>query len=262
MIKYYITILTLFLFLNSKTLHAGLTDINMFYIKPENNAKDVLIKKKCEYKIFSSEKEFTLPETPFQRVISLNKHEKGLSINIKTGVKNLKKINYLSNKNKYLKDSRILTLQSAKIKMLAKNFKNSKNISSDVEEFVYRYILDKKIGIPLISAESIVKMRAGDCTEHSVLTVSILRASGIPARAVIGLIFSPEFMGRKNVFVYHMWCEAFVNGQWKLLDATRPGKKNNARYIAFAYHSLKTVMTMEYAKVSTQIRNMTIRYIK
>jgi hypothetical protein len=68
------------------------------------------------------------------------------------------------------------------------------------------------------SAVDVYRSRAGDCTEHSLLTTAVLRAAGIPARPAVGLAFSePE-----KAFVGHMWVEAYVNG-WKTLDALNLG---------------------------------------
>ena len=68
------------------------------------------------------------------------------------------------------------------------------------------------------SAIDVYRSRAGDCTEHSLLTTAILRAAGIPARPVVGLAFSEP----DKAFVGHMWVEAYVNG-WRTLDALNLG---------------------------------------
>jgi transglutaminase-like putative cysteine protease len=108
---------------------------------------------------------------------------------------------------------------------------------------------------------SILKDRAGDCTEHSILTVSLLRASGIPARAVVGIILSEYFNGRRDVFVYHMWVEACVNKKWILVDSTRPMHLNHNRYIAFTYHNLKTEGPIDYLNALSVITNIKIRQV-
>ncbi|HEX6789718.1 MAG TPA: transglutaminase-like domain-containing protein [Candidatus Krumholzibacteria bacterium] len=68
------------------------------------------------------------------------------------------------------------------------------------------------------SAVDVYRSRAGDCTEHSLLTTAVLRAAGIPARPVVGLAFSEP----DKAFVGHMWVEAYVNG-WRTLDALNLG---------------------------------------
>ncbi len=68
--------------------------------------------------------------------------------------------------------------------------------------------------IPVISIPSalqVLQIRKGDCNEHAVLLAALVRAAGIPARVVAGLVYS------ENSFFYHAWVEAFV-GQWVSAD--------------------------------------------
>jgi len=62
------------------------------------------------------------------------------------------------------------------------------------------------------SAKEILKNREGDCSEHTVLTVALCRASGIPSRAAVGIMYA------QGIFAYHMWPEVYV-GRWIGLDA-------------------------------------------
>ena len=64
----------------------------------------------------------------------------------------------------------------------------------------------------------VLKTMRGDCTEHSLLTVSLLRASGIPAKRVDGVVY---VMNEDNVpaLYWHEWVEAYV-GEWTQLDPT------------------------------------------
>ena len=58
----------------------------------------------------------------------------------------------------------------------------------------------------------------GDCTEHALLAVSLLRAAGIPARRVDGIVY----VSRSNTspaLYWHQWVEAYV-GEWTQLDPT------------------------------------------
>ena len=112
--------------------------------------------------------------------------------------------------------------------------------------------------MPLIPAALILKSKAGDCTEHSVLTIAILRSLKIPSRAVVGLILSEKFLTEENVFVYHMWVEAYENDRWVLVDSTRPDSINHNRYIALCYHSLKTEAPMEYLSAMSTVQNLNI----
>jgi hypothetical protein len=64
------------------------------------------------------------------------------------------------------------------------------------------------------TAADVMQSGEGDCTEHAVLLAALARARGIPARVAIGLIYS------NRSFLYHMWTEVYIDGQWIPLDAT------------------------------------------
>jgi transglutaminase-like putative cysteine protease len=62
------------------------------------------------------------------------------------------------------------------------------------------------------TAKEVLKNREGDCSEHTVITVGLCRAAGIPARAAVGIMYA------HGIFAYHMWSEVYV-GRWINLDA-------------------------------------------
>lgn len=90
--------------------------------------------------------------------------------------------------------------------------------------FVHGYIRAKSLDVGFASAAEVARSRAGDCTEHAVLLAALLRADGIPARVVSGLIYADEFAGEKGIFAYHMWTQALLPmgdfNTWVDLDAT------------------------------------------
>ena len=57
------------------------------------------------------------------------------------------------------------------------------------------------------NAVETLKNRAGDCTEHSVLTAALARAAGIPALVEAGLVY------QRGKFYYHAW-NAFWLPAW------------------------------------------------
>jgi transglutaminase-like putative cysteine protease len=54
----------------------------------------------------------------------------------------------------------------------------------------------------------------GDCGEHAVLLGALLRAAGIPARVVLGLVYVES----KKAYMYHAWVMAHA-GEWVFTDA-------------------------------------------
>ena len=54
----------------------------------------------------------------------------------------------------------------------------------------------------------------GDCGEHAVLLGALLRAAGVPARIVLGLVY----VGPKKAYMYHAWVLAHAD-DWVFADA-------------------------------------------
>ncbi|HOP28359.1 MAG TPA: transglutaminase-like domain-containing protein [Spirochaetota bacterium] len=252
------SILSLFaLVFFSLALYASMP-VSSFIIEPEKLHDEIYSQKESRFRIKSSDKDFDLPRTSTQKIVSDSRAIRGRQLIVATGDFSLQEDCSVS---KYLKDTPYLNLNSREIRESAAKFSKSKDPVKDISLFVYNHISDKKEGIPIIPALSILKNRAGDCTEHSVLTVSLLRASGIPARAVVGIILSEYFNGKRDVFVYHMWVEAYVNKKWILVDSTRPMHLNHNRYIAFTFHNLKTEGPIDYLNALSVITNIKIRQV-
>jgi len=103
-----------------------------------------------------------------------------------------------------------------------------------IESFVSGYIENKSLSVGYASAAEVAASRVGDCSEFAVLTASMCRAVGIPARIVSGLVHVEAFGGRENVFGGHAWVEVYVGDKWIGLDATRMPKGFDAGHIALA----------------------------
>jgi hypothetical protein len=81
------------------------------------------------------------------------------------------------------------------------------------------------------TATEVLHNRAGDCTEHAVLVVALMRAAGIPARAVDGIVLASNPDG-SGVAGYHAWAEIWL-GRWIGVDATVDETGTSARYLEF-----------------------------
>ncbi len=249
-------IVILILFALFKVLYSF--DSSAFTVKIKNFNPLIYKEHITRYSLTSSNRDFFLINTHFQKTIKSFTSKNGKTVIIEAG-KNRAPLKPVP-ESKYLKNTRFLNLDSEKIKSIAGKFKSSKNIICDVEHFVNRYISKKILGIPLLPAEKIAETRSGDCTEHTILTVAILRYNNIPARALVGIYLAENFFNKKNLFVYHMWAEAFYKNRWHLVDATRPDKKSYNRYIALAYHNLQTEMPLSYLKAVSAIQDLIIEY--
>lgn len=230
------------------------------YAIPIRNVTNTIFRENSSlYRISSSDAAFTLPDTPFQKIIKKNTSGNNTILIIRSGENNIRT---MPNKNKFIQDTRFLNIGTREIRKLANITGHGSNAISEIEHFVYRFIEKKIFGIPIIPARNIVSGKSGDCTEHAILAIALLRSKKIPARAVVGMFLTREFAGKKNVFVFHMWAEAFSKGRWVLVDATRPGEKNPNRYITFTWHHLKTAMPLTYLKSIAAIKNLEVTYLR
>jgi hypothetical protein len=80
-----------------------------------------------------------------------------------------------------------------------------------IVNWVYRNI-EKKPVLSVPNALEVLKNKVGDCNEHSVLIVALLRAAGIPAQMEAGLVY---LHGR---FYWHAWNVLYL-GKWITADA-------------------------------------------
>lgn len=254
-------LLELFLLLTALLIGRELLSMpsSSFIIIPSGITGSVYKESRTCFRVESSDEDFNLFPSANQKILSSDIKGDKRVITVSSGDTPLAGEKDLS---KYLKNTPFLNIDNESIKKTAAGFKNSKDTLREVSLFVYRHITDKKIGIPLLPAVSILAGRSGDCTEHSVLTISILRALKIPSRAVMGIILSENFSGKQDVFVYHMWAEAFINGRWVLVDSTRPLDIHPNRYIALAYHNLMTETPMEYLQAISTIQDIRISVVK
>lgn len=93
---------------------------------------------------------------------------------------------------------------------------------------VHREIAAKNLDTGFATASEVARTRTGDCTEHAVLLAALLRAEGIPSRVVSGLVYLEQLAGAHDVFGYHMWTQALIEGRWVDLDATAaPGPRRS-----------------------------------
>ncbi|MGQ9842873.1 MAG: transglutaminase-like domain-containing protein [Spirochaetota bacterium] len=240
------------LYLYSQPLPASLSTV------PIANITSKLWEEDISLFVISSDQSFTITQSPYQKILSTKNTNTRYAYIIATG---RNKDYQQKPSEKDIKDTRLLQINNPLIIQHAKKIAFSENPIYEAEQIVDQAIETKTEGIPIIPAPAVFEARKGDCTEHAIATIALLRALRIPARAVVGMIAAKEYAGKKNVFVFHMWAEAFYNNTWVLVDATRPGKKKSNIYIALAYHSLETEMPLEFLETLANIQNLKVTYL-
>ena len=105
------------------------------------------------------------------------------------------------------KDPEIISLAKKIIKEIKDPFMAAKMILGWVFEN-----LEKLPVVSIPNAKEILTYKKGDCNEHATILTALLRAVGIPARIVVGLVY------KDGKFYYHAWNEAYID-KWISMDA-------------------------------------------
>jgi hypothetical protein len=120
-----------------------------------------------------------------------------------------------------LKTSITIESDAPEIVKLAKSIvgdeKDAWTAARKVSRWVYDHV-HSTYGSSSDRATDVLREMKGDCTEHSLLAVSLLRAAGIPARRIDGVVYLKQEDG-VPAYYWHQWIEAFV-GEWTQLDPT------------------------------------------
>lgn len=94
-----------------------------------------------------------------------------------------------------------------------------------IKDWVFRSI-EKKPTLSIPSALDVLKVKVGDCNEHSTLFVALCRAVGIPSKLCAGIVYM------QGSFYYHAWSEVFL-GRWISVDPTFDQLPVDATHICF-----------------------------
>ena len=74
-----------------------------------------------------------------------------------------------------------------------------------------------------LSASELLETPVGVCADNAILMTALLRANGIPARLISGLVFQIPLKGAgdwSHRGGAHSWVEFYVNGKWHFADPT------------------------------------------
>ena len=110
-----------------------------------------------------------------------------------------------------------LDLDSPRIKELARKITGSLEDPWEKALAIGRWV-NSEIGKSMIesfSALQVLQTGEGECQSHSLLTVSLFRAAGLPARFAYGVVYLPD----REVFGFHTWVQVYV-GDWIPMDPT------------------------------------------
>ncbi len=137
----------------------------------------------------------------------------------------------------YLRPGRLVTL-SPRIKKLASKITEGKNSPLNKARAIYNYVFENMEynkstpGWGLGDTERACDIMQGNCTDFHSLFISLARASGIPAKFVIGFALPDK---KKAVLEgYHCWAEFYINGKgWIPVDISNAWKEKSKKEYYF-----------------------------
>ena len=113
----------------------------------------------------------------------------------------------------YLKSNLSVESEAPEIVAKAREIAGSETDAYTASKKVVAWVgshMKKDYGFNADRATDVLRQMRGDCTEHALLAVALLRALGIPARRVDGVA----------ALYWHEWVEAWVGSTWTQLDPT------------------------------------------
>lgn len=88
------------------------------------------------------------------------------------------------------------------------------DLARRVTTFVFDWITEKDYTVGFANAAEVCRNPKGDCTEHGVLAVALLRRLGVPARGAMG------WVALGDTLALHFWVEVKLKDRWIPVDPT------------------------------------------
>ncbi|HVP61101.1 MAG TPA: transglutaminase domain-containing protein [Myxococcaceae bacterium] len=145
----------------------------------------------------------------------------------------------------YLKSSILVESDNRAIVAKAKEIAGGETDAYAAAKKVVAWVgrtMKKDYGASADRATDVLRTMRGDCTEHSLLSISLLRALGIPARRVDGVVYVQNEDGVPALY-WHEWVEAWV-GTWTQLDPTFGQPVADATHLTLGEESSAEIMPL------------------
>ncbi len=115
-------------------------------------------------------------------------------------------------------------------KLIVGDIKNDSLKALALADWVYKNI-EKDYAVSLPSAVEVLRVKRGDCNEHSALYTALARAVGIPTKICLGIVYN------KGMFYYHAWPAVYLNNCWQPIDPTLNQYPADATHIKLLHGS-------------------------
>ena len=126
----------------------------------------------------------------------------------------------------YLKSNVLINSQDKRVVAMAKRATRGAVDPWDkarrINHLVFDQIKDKNFGVGFAAASEVARNLTGDCSEHAVLAAAMCRASGIPARVVVGLLYVDQTPGIWLSHVVRSVCQSALGRPRSVVGPVRP----------------------------------------
>ncbi|MEZ0325176.1 MAG: transglutaminase domain-containing protein [Fimbriimonas sp.] len=95
------------------------------------------------------------------------------------------------------------------------------------------------IGV-LRDATEVLKTKEGVCRDYAMLTVTLLRAAGLPAKLASGIV------NWDGSFYYHAWAEAWDGSRWLGIDSTTDSEQISAAHVKLGEGDVERAFTFTF----------------
>lgn len=120
-------------------------------------------------------------------------------------------------------------------------------LAQSVTDFVFQFIREKDYSVGFASALEVCRNPKGDCTEHGVLAIALLRKLGVPARGVLGWVALDRMLGM------HFWVEVKLGDRWVPVDPTLDEAPASAFHIALGSTDLADLGSLGWDHLMTAL---------
>jgi hypothetical protein len=122
----------------------------------------------------------------------------------------------------WLSASLHIPAKSPKMVNLARRITGGTDDLAKAARLIHQYVnsnMRANAGMGVLrNAEQVLESGEGVCRDHAILTATLFRAAGIPARLAGGMIYADT----ESAFFYHAWAEIGDGTQWVGIDTTLP----------------------------------------
>jgi hypothetical protein len=149
----------------------------------------------------------------------------------------------------WLQPSLHIPADSPRFKALAKRLVAKSKTIGEAADAIHNYVharMRPNAGMGVLrNANQVLDSQEGVCRDYAILTATLFRAAGIPARLAGGMIYADD------AFFYHAWTEIWDGSQWVGVDTTLPERQMSASHLKLADGNVDAAFAFTFLERAT-----------